>query len=217
MRAEAEHPVPVDVGWACVIRMKGKFESMQAMQVGACVPGQVDANQRDISKGREGVTEDANWTPVGGNVEILCDPEVLEMIELESSEVGGGRSISEVLAGDLLARVVSNFEMEGTPERHMWTNQFKDRAQLVPVQRHARDMLLARNSVHHDIQSSTRAPSAALQVRCSPRQMRLLPEAQRRPEFNCPQCNVAPVMADMRHRQLEECRWHCMVLLVRPQ
>jgi len=139
------------------------------------------------------------------------------MIQLEGLEVWGGRGISEILAGDLLARVVSDFKTKGSPERHMWTDQLEDCTQLGHAQCHSLHMLLARHSLHHDVQPPTWAPSAPFQICCSSRQMRLLSEAQCRPEPRCLQCNVAPVMADVRHRQLEDRRRHGIVLLVRPQ
>lgn len=181
VRAKAEHPVPVYVGRTRVVGMEGKFKYVQIVQVRTCVPREINADQGNVLQLWQGITENANGWSVRGNVEILHCAKILKVIQLEGLEVGSRRRISEVLASNLLACIVSNYEMKRTPKRDMGANEIKDGGEFVPAEGDARDVVLGCNSVDKDVEASTGATCAASEKSGSAWNMRLLAKVKSSP------------------------------------
>jgi hypothetical protein len=93
------------------------------------------------------------------------------MIQLEGLEVGRRGCISEVLASNLLASVVTNFKMKSTPEWDVGGNEIKYFIELIHAQGDARGVLLRSYGVDEDVEAATGTGCTALEVGSSTRNM----------------------------------------------
>lgn len=197
-----------------MVRMKCEFEGVKTVEVGTLVPGKVYTNQGDISEVGERIAENADRTPIGGKIEILGDAKVFKVIELEGLEIRGRRGISEVLAGNLLASVVTDFEMKSTPEWDVGGYEIKYCGELIPAQGDARDVVLGGYGVDDDVEASGGAGCGTEEVGGSTGNVGRLTETKGGPEGGCVEGDVAPFVADVGSSELKEGGGHCTVVLV---
>ena len=195
--------------------MQGQLQFFHSavVEIRALLPRKIYPNEADVFELGEIVCKDADGGPVGCEIEVLGLPEVFEMIELEGFECGAWSAVTEMVAGDALANVVADHEVEGAPGCEVLAQHAEDGVHLVLEDCDAICVGRLVNGGDEDCECSgggnggvrgrrAGGEDAGEQSMCTGVVRRLF-EDESGPKRRCLECNGPPTLADMRNCNLK--------------